>query len=109
MNDSSRRPKASIVVPVFNERARIEEIPLQVQAVAPEKEILIIDDGSTDGARQFLAELAAQTALKPPATTQEVEELLFRNNLIQNGSACGINSQTRGGAKWARTGPPGPT
>jgi glycosyltransferase involved in cell wall biosynthesis len=45
-------------MPVYNERATIEEILRRVQAVELDKEIVIIDDGSTDGTREFLANLA---------------------------------------------------
>jgi glycosyltransferase involved in cell wall biosynthesis len=48
----------SVVIPVFNERATIEEVVRRVRAVAIEKEILIVDDGSVDGTREVLAELA---------------------------------------------------
>ena len=48
-------PKLSVVMPVYNERATIEEILLRVQAVSLEKEIIIVDDCSTDGTRDFLA------------------------------------------------------
>ncbi len=51
-------PKASIVVPVFNERATIEEILRRIQAVDLDKEIIIVDDGSTDGTKEILATLA---------------------------------------------------
>jgi glycosyltransferase involved in cell wall biosynthesis len=51
-------PKLSVVMPVYNERATIEQILAQVQAVEIEKEILIIDDSSTDGTREFLRALA---------------------------------------------------
>jgi glycosyltransferase involved in cell wall biosynthesis len=56
-----RAPKLSVVVPVYNERATIEQILARVQAVEIEKEILIIDDGSTDGTREFLRALAEQS------------------------------------------------
>lgn len=51
-------PRISIVIPVYNERATIEEILLRVQAVDLGKEIIIVDDGSTDGTREVLAEVA---------------------------------------------------
>lgn len=47
----------SVVIPVYNERAYIEEVLLRVQAVDIEKEVLVIDDGSTDGTRELLKEL----------------------------------------------------
>lgn len=44
----------SVVIPVYNERAYVEEVLLRVQAAPLEKEILIVDDGSTDGTRALL-------------------------------------------------------
>jgi glycosyltransferase involved in cell wall biosynthesis len=51
-------PRLSVVIPVYNERPTIEEILCRVQAVAIEKEILVVDDRSTDGTREFLDQLA---------------------------------------------------
>ena len=54
--------KLSIVVPVYNERATLSEILRQVRAVelpGVEKEILVVDDGSTDGSREIVAQEAA--------------------------------------------------
>jgi glycosyltransferase involved in cell wall biosynthesis len=48
--------KVSVVIPVYNERAFIEEVLLRVQAAPIDKEIIVIDDKSTDGTRQLLAE-----------------------------------------------------
>lgn len=44
----------SVVIPVYNERAYIEELLLRVQAVRLDKELFVIDDGSTDGTRELL-------------------------------------------------------
>ncbi len=44
----------SVVIPVFNERATLEELVRRVEAVPIPKEIIIVDDGSTDGTRQIV-------------------------------------------------------
>lgn len=47
----------SVVIPVYNEVDTIEKILKRVQAVSLNKEIIIIDDGSTDGTRNLLHSL----------------------------------------------------
>lgn len=44
----------SVVVPVFNERATIEKLIATVRATPYRKEIIVVDDGSTDGTRDIL-------------------------------------------------------
>lgn len=49
--------KLSVIVPVFNEKNTITEIIRRVQAVllpGIEKEIIVVDDGSTDGTRNII-------------------------------------------------------
>jgi glycosyltransferase involved in cell wall biosynthesis len=53
--------KLSIVIPVYNERATILEIVGRVLAVSLpelEKEVVLVDDASTDGTRDILRELS---------------------------------------------------
>ena len=51
---SARGPRLSIVIPVYNERATIEDVLKRVQAVPLDKEIVVVDDGSTDGTGELL-------------------------------------------------------
>ncbi|HWE35578.1 MAG TPA: glycosyltransferase family 2 protein [Isosphaeraceae bacterium] len=49
----------SVVIPVYNERETIREILRQVRAVPLNKQIILVDDCSTDGTRDVLRELEA--------------------------------------------------
>ena len=49
--------KLSVVIPVYNEANTIAEIVGRVQASPIDKEIIIVDDFSTDGTRDELARL----------------------------------------------------
>jgi glycosyltransferase involved in cell wall biosynthesis len=49
--------KLSIVVPAYNEFHTIEELLRRVRALPMEMEIIVVDDGSTDGTGQVLADL----------------------------------------------------
>ena len=51
--------KLSVIMPIYNERDTIREIVKKVKEVNLEKEIIIIDDGSTDGTSDILKELKA--------------------------------------------------
>jgi glycosyltransferase involved in cell wall biosynthesis len=55
--------KISVVIPVFNERATIEQIVNVVRASdVGEIEIIVVDDASTDGTQQVLKEKIASLA-----------------------------------------------
>jgi glycosyltransferase involved in cell wall biosynthesis len=49
----------SVLIPVFNERHTIEHILDEVHAVPVRKQVICVDDYSTDGTREMLAELHA--------------------------------------------------
>src|ERR1700689_728693 len=61
ISDANPRPRLSVVIPVFNERATVEELLRRVANVAIDKEIVVVDDGSTDGTRELLQRLAGGT------------------------------------------------
>jgi glycosyltransferase involved in cell wall biosynthesis len=65
MNSNSQRPRVSVVIPVYNERKTIEEILLRVQAVEVEKEIVVIDDASTDGTLELLEAISKSSQQNP--------------------------------------------
>jgi len=50
--------RLSVVIPVYNEQETIEQVVSRVQAVDLAKQIILVDDGSTDGTDQKLAALA---------------------------------------------------
>jgi glycosyltransferase involved in cell wall biosynthesis len=65
--DAYRLPpgfKLSVVMPVYNERQTIGEIVRRVLAVELPKELIIVDDASTDGTREMLAQLEHQAGVR---------------------------------------------
>jgi glycosyltransferase involved in cell wall biosynthesis len=48
----------SVVIPVYNERATLKEILRRVASVDLPKELVLVDDCSTDGSREILEEVA---------------------------------------------------
>src|SRR5438105_2084838 len=53
-------PLLSVIVPCYNERATVAELLRRVKAVPIEKEIIVIDDKSTDGSKDVVAALGKQ-------------------------------------------------
>jgi glycosyltransferase involved in cell wall biosynthesis len=57
-------PLLSVVMPVYNERTTIDEIIRRVRAVPVRTELIVVDDGSKDGTREILTELAKELDFK---------------------------------------------
>jgi glycosyltransferase involved in cell wall biosynthesis len=54
--------KLSVIIPVYNEIQTIREILARVLQVDLQKEVIVVDDFSTDGTREFLKEWVADRA-----------------------------------------------
>src|SRR5262245_50895870 len=54
----------SVVIPAYNERDTIEEVLRRVRAAPIDKEIIVVDDGSTDGTREWLQALEPAADLR---------------------------------------------
>ena len=80
----------SLVIPVYNEKASLEELVRRVVAVDMPKELIVIDDCSTDGSREILARLAERGLPVSPAPDRANEnrlEVLFQERNQGKGAA----------------------
>jgi dolichol-phosphate mannosyltransferase len=76
----------SVIVPVYNEVAHLDELLQAIHASPVKKEIVIVDDGSTDGTREKLHAL-------PPAS--DVTVVFHEKN-------CGKGAAIRSALRYAR-------
>ncbi len=56
--------KLTVIIPAYNERDTIGEILARVQRMNLADEILVVDDGSVDGTREFLRGVDGQGAIR---------------------------------------------
>ncbi len=56
--------KITVLIPAYNEQKTIQEIIRRVQASRTASEILVVDDGSTDGTREILSKLDGKESVK---------------------------------------------
>jgi glycosyltransferase involved in cell wall biosynthesis len=82
---ASRYRKLSVIVPVYNERNTVAEIVRQMRAVdlPLEREIVIVDDGSIDGTRDILEQLADSTVRVILHPTNRGKGAAIRTGLAQ--------------------------
>ncbi len=56
--------KLSVIIPCYNERPTVATVIDRVRAVGLAHEIIVVDDGSTDGSREVLAQIDPRDDLK---------------------------------------------
>jgi glycosyltransferase involved in cell wall biosynthesis len=80
----------SIIIPVYNERQTVRDLLRQVahQPVPLRKELIIVDDRSTDGTREFLQQTDMQSELG--ANGQNTVKLVFHDK--NRGKGAGVRS-----------------
>ncbi len=71
------RVRLSVVIPCFNERATVETLLRRVREVPLHLEVIVVDDGSTDGTRELLRELEPEL----------IDQLIFHERNSGKGSA----------------------
>src|ERR1700761_3511480 len=80
----------SVIIPVYNERRTVMKLLRQVarQPLSLQKELIIVDDFSTDGTREFLQELDLQQELGA-AGSNSVKLILHEKNM---GKGAGVKT-----------------
>ena len=90
-------PKLSVVIPVYNEKATIDEILRRVIDTPFRKEIVLVDDCSTDGTRQILEKLlqlessgASQAAASDGGEPIELRDLRIFFQQVNQGKGAAL-------------------
>jgi glycosyltransferase involved in cell wall biosynthesis len=84
MDERTLGMKLSLVIPVFNEAGTVARAIERVRSVAIRSEIIVVDDGSTDGSRAILEALHASGA---------VDRLLLQDRNRGKGAAVALGIQ----------------
>ena len=94
--DPEKRLTLAVIIPCYNERSSIEQALQRVLDVGLADEIIVVDDGSTDGTRDILARIA-------DAGHPGLQVLLMERN---QGKGAALRRASRPPARtccWSRT------
>lgn len=80
--------KLSVLIPVYNEVNTLEEAVRRVRSLNLPKEIIIVDDGSTDGSRDLLKRLEREAKSAP----DPLNELKIHFQPVNQGKGAAIRS-----------------
>ena len=105
--------KVSVVIPVYNEKDTIDEILRRVLDTEPRKEVIVVDDCSTDGTREawrrwrrYRQRARAMAPAEDGADAIPLRDLrfFFRNRIREKARRYGADSRRRlGKSYWCRT------
>jgi len=93
-------PKVSVVIPVYNEKNTLEELLRRVLDTDMRREVILVDDCSTDGTRQILQNMAAKQAqgeTQVPATDRGDAIALADLRIFFQEKNCGKGAALRRG------------
>jgi len=72
--------KLSILIPVYNEQSTIAEMLSRVSSLDIHKEVIIVDDCSTDGTREYLYQLSQDPSVLNSDGKNEIRIFFHPNN-----------------------------
>ena len=81
--------KLSVIIPVFNEDRTVREIISRVLSLNLEKEVIVVDDGSTDGTADVIADIAREQP--------ETVRVITRDKNVGKGAAVRAGIAAAGG------------
>lgn len=79
--------KLSVIIPVYNEAATVSEMINRVGKVNLGKEIIVVDDGSTDGTREILKEVESENLKVQSGSESEDVKIIYHQKNRGKGMA----------------------